>query len=241
MKAIFYKEIQSFFSNTIFYLLMGAFLMINALLLWVFKGYSNIIYTGFANLNNFFSNSALIFGLLIPALTMKSFVDEYQQGTIEILKTLPIKHLHIVLGKFWAYVIIVFIMLTPSTIFVYSVYSLGNPVGNIDLGSIFSACFGLLFVATAYIAIGIYCSCITKNNITSFILAILINTVLYFGFSALENLTEATTSGWNTFGIPQHFNAMSRGVISFKDVIYFMSLASVFLGLTKFKLDHDSN
>jgi len=241
MKAIFKKEIQTFFSNAIIYLLMASFLLVNALLLWFFKGYSNIFYTGFATLNNFFNNCVLLFAFIIPALTMKSFADEYENGTIEILKTLPLKHLDIVLGKFFAYLLIIFILLFPSLIFVYSVYQLGNPIGNIDLGSVFSAYLGLLFVATSYIAIGIFSSIFTKNNITSFLLALIINVVLYFGFSALENISESTIFGWNTFSIPQHFNAISRGVISIKDLVYFISLTFVFLGFTKLKLDKYEN
>ncbi len=239
MKAIFNKELQSFFNNLVGYLLVVSFLIINALLLWVFKGYSNILYTGFANLNSFFTNSSWVFAFLIPAITMKSFADEQNIGTIEILKTLPIKHLNIVLGKFLAYIVIVFIMLLPTVLFVISVYQLGNPIGNIDLGSTFSSYFGLLLLAATYIAIGIFSSIITKNNITAFIISVLINMVLYFSFSALENISATSNSGFNTLGIPQHFNSISRGVIDVKDVIYFISLSFLFLGFTKLKLDND--
>ncbi len=239
MKAIFNKEIQSFFSNTVGYLLIACFLIINALLLWVFKGYSNIVYTGFANLNPFFNNNAWVFAFLIPAITMKSFADEHNMGTLEVLKTLPITHLNIVLGKFLAYVTIVLIMLLPTLVYVYSIYQLGNPVGNIDLGSVFSSYLGLLFLAATYISIGVFSSILTKNNITAFILSIVINAILYFGFSALENLSASSNFGWNTLGIPQHFNSMSRGVISIQDLIYFSSITVLFLGFTKLKLDND--
>lgn len=239
MSAIFNKEIQSFFSNSVGYLLIVSFLIINALLLWVFKGYSNIIYTGFANIHPFFNNSSWVFVFLIPALTMKSFTDEHNIGTLEILKTLPVKHIHIVLGKFTAYLVIILIMLLPTIVFVYSTYQLGNPIGNIDLGSTFSSYFGLILLASSYIAIGIFSSILTKNNITAFVLSIVINAILYFGFSALETLSETSTFGWNSFGIPQHFNSISRGVIEIKDLIYFLSLTFLFLGFTKLKLDND--
>ena len=237
MKAIFLKEIKSFFSNAMMYFLMASFLLTNALILWVFKGFSNVIYTGFTSLNNFFNNSILIFAILIPALTMKSFADEQQNGTLEILKTLPITHLQIILGKFWAYALIIFIFIIPTSVFVYTIHELANPIGNIDFGSILTAYLGLILVSFTYIAIGIFSSIITNNNISSFLVALLINAVLYFGFSAIENLTESTTLGWNNFGIPEHFNAMSRGVIGLKDVIYFISLTFLFLGITKIQLD----
>lgn len=239
MKAIFNKEIQSFFSNPVGYLIIASFLIINALLLWFFKGYSNVIVTGFANINAFFTNSSWVFAFLIPAITMKSFADEYQNGTIEILKTLPIKTYQIVLGKFWAYVCIILLAVTPSLVFVYSTYQLGNPVGNIDLGSTFTSYVGLILLACFYISIGVFSSLVTKNNITSFITACIINVVFYFGFSAFENLSETSTFGWNAFGIPQHFESMTRGVLAVNDIVYFASLTFLFIGFTQIKLNND--
>ncbi|NIJ44227.1 ABC-2 type transport system permease protein [Wenyingzhuangia heitensis] len=239
MKAIFNKELQSFFSNPVGYLIIASFLVINALLLWVFKGYSNIIYTGFANINAFFNNSSWIFAFLIPAITMKSFADEFSNGTIEILKTLPISNFKIIMGKFLGYLTILIIALLPTLLFVYSTYQLGNPLGNIDLGSTFTSYIGLILLASSYISIGLFSSIYTKNNITAFILSLLINVVLYFVFSALENLSETSNFGWNTFGIPQHFESLTRGVIDLTDVFYFLSITFLFLGLTKLQLDHD--
>lgn len=239
MKAIFNKEIQSFFSNTVGYLIIASFLVINALLLWFFKGYSNVIVTGFANINAFFTNSSWIFAFLIPAITMKSFADEYQHGTIEILKTLPIKTYQIVLGKFLAYVCIILLAIAPTLVFVYSTYQLGDPKGNIDLGSTFTSYIGLILLASTYISIGIFSSLVTKNNITSFIIACVINVVFYFGFPALENISETSTFGWNTLGIPEHFESMTRGVISYTDIAYFVSLTFLFIGCTQLKLNDD--
>lgn len=239
MNAIFNKEIQSFFSNVVGYLLVASFLVVNALLLWVFKGYSNVIYSGFANINAFFNNSSWVLAFLIPAMTMKSFADEYNSGTIEVLKTLPISHTKIILGKFWATLGIIFITLIPSLVFVYSTYQLGNPVGNIDLGSTFTSYLGLILLSGTYIAIGLFCSILMKNNISAFILSILINMILYFGFPALESLSETTTLGWNFIGIPYHFNSISRGVIDTTDLIYFISITISFIAFTKLKLDND--
>lgn len=239
MKAIFNKEIQSFFSNPVGYLIIASFLIINALLLWFFKGYSNVIVTGFANINAFFTNSSWVFAFLIPAITMKSFADEYQNGTIEILKTLPIKTHQIVLGKFLAYVAIILLAILPTLVFVYSTYQLGNPKGNIDLGSTFTSYIGLILLACTYISIGIFSSLITKNNITSFIVACITNVIFYFGFSALESISETSIFGWNAYGIPQHFESMTRGVIAISDVTYFASLTFLFIGFTQIKLNND--
>ncbi|MEN8765363.1 MAG: ABC transporter permease subunit [Wenyingzhuangia sp.] len=238
MKAIFNKEIQSFFSNPVGYLLVISFLLLNGLILWVFKGSSNVFYSGFADINAFFSNSSWILAVLIPAMTMKSFADEYNNGTIEILKTLPVSHTHIVLAKFWAFMVVIFITLTPSLVFVYSTYQLGNPIGNIDLGSTLTSYFGLALLASTYIGIGLFSSIVMLNNVSAFILSTIINFTLYFGFTAIENVSEITSSGWGNFGITPHFEGMTRGVIDSTDLIYFISLTLAFLVWTKIKLDH---
>lgn len=239
MIAILQKEIQAFFNQTLGYLTLCLFLLINSLLLWVFKDYSNIINSGFADLNSFFHNSAWIFALLIPAITMKSFADEKQNGTIEILKTLPIKASQIVTGKFLAYLLIVFIGLIPTLIYVISVYLLGNPVGNIDLGIVLTSYLGLLFVASVYIAIGLFSSLCTQNNITAFIIAISISSFLYFGFDALGDLNTQAALRISNWGIAHHFSSILRGVIDTADAIYFSTLTLLFLGLTVIFFKHE--
>jgi len=239
MISIINKEVQGFFNNPLGYLTITFFLLANALILWIFKGYDNVIYTGFANVNAFFGNSSLIFAFLIPAITMKTFADEFSNGTIEILKTLPISNLKIIIGKFLGLLVIITITLIPTLIFVYSVYQLGNPIGNVDLGTIFTSYTGLILLATTYISIGLFSSIVTKNNITSFILSGFINTVFYFGFSSLENLSETSNLGWSTLGIPVHFENFIRGIINISDIIYFLSITFLFLGLTKLQLDND--
>lgn len=239
MTPIINKEVQSFFNNALGYLIISFFLLINALLLWFFKGYSNVIYTGFANINAFFENSSLIFAFLIPAITMKTFAEEFNNGTIQILKTLPLSNVKIITGKFLGILGIILITLIPTLIFVYSVYQLGNPTGNIDLGSVFTSYIGIILLASSYISIGLFSSIITKNNISSFILSTVINVIFYFGFPALENLSELSNSGWNTLGIPMHLENLTRGILDISDVFYFISITSLFLGLTKLQLDND--
>lgn len=232
MTAIFRKEFESFFNNITGYIIVILFVLTNSLFLWFFKGYSNIIQAGFADLNPFFHNCSWIFAFLIPAITMKSYTDEYKNGTIEILKTLPITHQQINYGKFLANLSIAFICLIPTFIFVISVYLLGNPVGNIDLGSTFISYTGLLLVCAAYTAIGMYSSMITKNNISAFILAVSINCFLFFGLDAFANITNGEFYFLSTWGIQHHFNSILRGVIDTSDIVYFTSVTVLFLYLT---------
>ena len=136
MLAIFKKEFNSFFTSTIAYLTIGIFLLINGLFLWVFDDDFNILNAGFADLTSFFYLAPWILIFLIPAITMKTFADEFRSGTIEILKTRPITNLTLVLGKFFAILTLLIIVLIPTFVYVYSIHELGNPVGNLDYGSI---------------------------------------------------------------------------------------------------------
>ena len=135
MIAILKKEFNSFFASTIAYLVIGVFLLINGLFLWVFKDDFNLLNAGFADINPFFYLTPWVFLFLIPAITMKSFADEFNSGTIEILKTRPVSNWQIVLGKFWASLLLVLVALIPTLTYVYTIYRLGNPIGNMDVGS----------------------------------------------------------------------------------------------------------
>ncbi len=147
MIAILKKEFNSFFASPIAYLVIGVFLLINGLFLFIFKDDFNILNAGFADLNPFFYLTPWVFIFLIPAITMKSFADEFNNGTIELLKTKPISNWQIVLGKFWAALLLVVIALLPTITYVYTVYQLGNPIGNIDFGATIGSYIGLLFLA----------------------------------------------------------------------------------------------
>lgn len=235
MFAILKKEVNSFFSSPIAYLVIGVFLLVNGLFLWVFKDNFNILNAGFADLNSFFYLSPWLFLFLIPAITMKSFADELNSGTLEILKTKPLTDWEIVLGKFIASLLLVCIALTPTLTYVYTVYLLGNPVGNIDMGSTTGSYLGLLFLAATYTSIGLFTSTLSKNQIVAFILSMSITFILFYGFEYLGTSIQFTQQ----FGINEHFKSISRGVIDTRDIIYFCSVTFFFLFITKQQLKNE--
>ena len=238
MTAILKKEFNSFFSSPIAYLVIGVFLLINGLFLWVFKDDFNILNAGFADLNPFFFLAPWVFLFLIPAITMKSFADEFNSGTIELLKTKPISDWQIVLGKFTAALLLVIVALIPTLTYVYTVYSLGNPTGNIDFGSTIGSYLGLLFLASTYTAIGLFTSTLSKNQIVAFILGVFITFFLYYGFDAISN-SMGNDLTIKKIGINEHFKSISRGVIDTRDIIYFISVTVFFLFITKTRLDNE--
>lgn len=234
MTAIIKREISSFFSTPIAYLVIGLFLVLNGLFLWVFEGDFNILESGFADLNPFFELAPWILLFLIPAVTMKSFSEEKKTGTLELLLTRPISKSKIVLGKFFGAFILVVIALIPTLLYVVTIWQLANPIGNIDLGSIIGSYFGLLFLIAVYTSIGVFTSSITDNQIIAFIGAVLICFIVYYGFSGFSDM--ANLSFLENFSLKHHFDSISRGVIDLRDIIYFISISTFFLVVTIFKL-----
>lgn len=238
MFSILKKEFNSFFASTVAYLVMGVFLLINGLFLWVFKSDFNILNAGFSDVNSFFYLAPWFFLLLIPAITMKSFADEFNKGTIELLKTKPISNWQIVMGKFSASVLLVIVALIPTFTYIFTIYQLGNPIGNIDFGSIIGSYMGLLFLAITYTAIGLFTSTLSKNQIVAFISGVLITFILFEGFDAISNLIGNDLS-LKQLGIKKHFKSISRGVIDTRDILYFISVTVFFLDLTKIRLENE--
>ncbi len=238
MFAVLKKEIQSFFTSPIGYLVIAIFLLTNGLFLWVFKSEFNVLDYGFADLSSFFFLAPWILLFLIPAVCMRSFSDEKKQGTLELLLTKPISHTSIVLGKYLGAFILIIIALIPTLLYVYTVYQLGNPVGNLDSGSTIGSYFGLLFLIAAYTSIGIFASILTDNQIVAFIIAIAISFFFYYGFDAIADV--ATSTFVEQLGMNYHFKSIGRGVIDTRDVLYFASVAIFFLALTIVKVGNKS-
>lgn len=231
MLAIFKREISNFFTSPIAYLVMGLFLIMSGLFLWVFKGSYNILESGFADLTPFFEITPWIFAFLIPALTMRSFADERQLGTLEMLLTKPIRVTDIVTGKFLAGLTLVIITLLPTLLYVYTLFSLGNPPGNLDTGSIVGSYIGLFFLAAAFTGAGVFASSVSNNQIVAFILAAAICfALLYLPYSI--SMLDSSLTWIDGLGIKNHFESISRGVLSIADLCYFLSLSIFFIVLT---------
>ncbi len=232
MKSIALREIKSFFGSSIGYLVIAIFLLLNGLFLWVFDGEYNILQSGFADMNPFFTIAPWILIFLIPAVTMRSFSDEKKQGTIELLLTKPLSLWQITNGKFLGAFILIVIALIPTLVYVYIIYQLGMPIGNLDIGNIIGSYFGLLFLIASYTAIGIFTSTLSENQIVAFLLAVFFCFIFYYGFSALSNIVTGYEDIIASLGMDYHFKSMSRGVIDTRDVFYFSSVAFLFLFFT---------
>lgn len=209
------------------------FLLINGLMLFVLPD-SSIFDFGYATMDRFFSLAPWILLLLIPAITMRSFSDEFRVGTYEILQTRPLSRWQIINGKFLGSLLVVVIALIPTVLYVISVKSL-SVSGEIDTGATIGSYIGLFFLAAVFTAIGILCSSFTNNAVMAFIICAAACVLLYTGFEAISKIPLFTAGAdyyIEMLGIEFHYRSVSRGVIDSRDIIYFVSSITLFLFFT---------
>lgn len=239
MLSIFRKEVNLFLSSLIGYIAIGVFLLATGLFIWVFPDYSVIEY-GYASLRSLFTLAPYIFLFLIPAITMRMFAEERQTGTIELLTTRPISDWAIILGKYFAALMLVIFSILPTFIYYFSIYELGLPKGNIDVGGTWGAYIGLFFLGGAFVSIGLFASSLTKNQIISFLLALLLCFFFFDAFESISRLPMFVSKGDDVvqaIGINYHYLSISRGLIELQDLVYFISLIIAFLILTKLSME----
>jgi ABC-2 type transport system permease protein len=234
MSAVYLREIASYFSSMIAYITVGLLLAVLGLVLWVFPDFS-LLQTPFAGVDALFEIAPLIFIFLIPAFTMRTFAEEKQAATLEVLLTRPISAWQIVTGKYLATITWLAMALVPTLIYVVSIYKLGSPPGNIDLGQIAASYFGLFLLGAAFCAIGVFASAQTSNQIVAFVVAVFLCFVLYYGFYFISRI--ASFSGnldaiIESLGIDYHYHSISRGVIDTRDMMYFLCLIGLCLTWT---------
>ena len=234
MFAVLEKELRSFFSSLTGPIVIAVYLILTASFLWLIPGENNVLWGGYANLDGLFALAPWLFLFLVPAITMRTFSDEYRQGTVEILRTRPIHPYSIVVSKYLASLIIALISLIFTLFYLLAVCYLGTPFANIDLGGFFGSFIGLIFLACLYTSIGIFFSSLSDNPIISFVGSAFLCFVFYYGFEMLSfipanvNVKDFISS----MGIAYHYDSMSRGVIDFSDIWYFITISQFFLLIT---------
>lgn len=226
--TLFKRELAGYFTTPIAYV----FLVIFVFLSGIFTFYlGNFFARGQADLESFFDFHPWLYLFLVPALAMRLWAEERRSGTIELLLTLPITTLQAVLGKFlaaWAFTGVALLLTFPLWVTV-------NYLGEPDNGVILASYLGSLLMAGAFLAIGACLSAVTRNQVIAFVVTVVVCLLFvlsgfplvlnFFSAWAPEFLVEAISS----FSFLSHFNAISRGVIDLRDVIYFLSLIAFWL------------
>jgi ABC-2 type transport system permease protein len=218
--CIFRREFRSYFDSPVAYIVLMFFLLISG---YFFT--SNLFLINQANLRTIFGIIPLLFVFFVPAISMRLLAEEKKSGTIELLFTYPIRDAEIVVGKYLAAlgliaVLLIFTFLYPLTM---------STLGNLDAGQVISGYIGLFLLGAAYLAVGIFASSITENQIVAFIVALaisffffILDKILFFVPTSLANILEY-------LAIEYHFQNIESGVIDSRNLIYFFSM--IFVGL----------
>lgn len=234
MISVFRKEVAGFLNSLIAYIVISVFLTCIGLLMWVFPQ-TNVLDYGFADMETLFGLAPYVFMFLIPAICMKFFAEEKKSGTMELLFTRPLMDLQVILGKYFAGLFLVVFSLLPTLIYYYSVYELGSPKGNLDSAGIMGSYIGLLLLGSFFTALGVLASSFTENQIIAFILGAFLCFIFYDGIDALASLDTVGSTGQliERLGVVYHYNALSRGLMDSRDILYFLSITAATLLFTK--------
>lgn len=219
---IFKKEFRAYFSSPIAYIFITVFLV---LMNWLF--FRGFFIVKQASMRTFFNLIPWVFLFFIPALTMRLWSEEKKEGTLELIMTMPIHDLSIILGKFFAsfallFLTILFTLTIPVTLYF---------IGNIDTGQFIGQYIGTIFLGASFIAIGLYISSLTENQIIAFIVTVVISFVfVIIGAPFVVNfLPDFLTPIFKYISLSVHYESLGRGVIDTRDVLYFLSLIILFI------------
>lgn len=230
MWSICKKELTQFFSNLTGYIAIIMFLVVNGIFLFILTE-SSILDYGYATLDKFFELAPWVLLFLVPAITMRSFSDEFKAGTFETLRTRPLTGFQIVMGKYLAVLIVIVFVIIPTFTYIITIKSL-SATATIDASGIAASYVGLFLLAAVFAAISLCCGSFTSNAVVSFLVSVFVCILLYFGFGAVSNLPAFQGNAdyyLEKFGIDFHYHSISRAVIDTRDLVYFFSV--IFLSL----------
>ena len=218
------KEFLSYFQSTIAYIFITLFLVVSQ---WLF--FQGFFLIGQATMRDFFGFVPIIFLVFVPAATMRLWAEEQKLGTAEILLTFPVRDWEVVLGKFLAS----FAFLSVTVLLTLPLAATTAWLGNPDDGAMIGGYLGCLLIGGAYLAIGLWASSLTQNQIVAFILAVVICFMLYIigsplVLSAIPEFLRPFVSG---LSLSSHFESIGRGVVDSRDIIYYLSIIGFFLFL----------
>jgi gliding motility-associated transport system permease protein len=217
---IFKKELRSYFSSPVAYIVITVFLLICG---WFFA--TSLFVIGQASMRNVFQIIPFVLTFFVPAITMRLLSEERKSGTFELLTTMPISDFDIVLGKYLAALALLAVALVCTLGYAITVGVLGNADGGVTAAGY----IGLLLLGAGYVAIGVLASTLTENQIVAFIISFLVIFVLSLVDKVLMFLPASLASVFEYLSAEYHFNNIARGVVDTRDLIYYASL--VILGL----------
>ena len=234
IQTVFYKELSSYFNTPIGYIFSAFFLLLISFLFFYGLGGNSFWDLKIASVEQFFSWIPILYIIFIPAITMRIWSEEEKSGTVEVLLTLPMKDFEIVIGKFlsaWAFLTISILctLLAPLTVKI---------LGDLDFGLVFSGYIGTILLGGAYISIGILISAFGKDQISAFIITLLVCFLLFLmGYEPILKFFSNFLAGFVSFlSLSIHFESFRMGVFDPRDVIFYLSFITLMLSLNVFLL-----
>lgn len=213
---------------------MAVFYIVVGLNIWVFEG--NILETGYATLDSYFQLAPWVLMFLVPAISMRSFSDEFHSGTYELLATKPITDVQIVLGKYLAIVALWTITFLPTLLYFFTIINLDLAAASMDIGATIGSYIGLYLLGCVYVAVCILASALTTSQVVAFFIGVLLCYLLYDA-SYRISLLPVFSGKWDyiiqNLGLSAHYEGISRGVIDFRDLFYFLAIIAIGLLFTK--------
>lgn len=243
MLAIFKKEIWSYLGNWSAWIIIAIFSLISTLFLFFFDNNFNIFDIGTAGLQSFFILAPWIFMLIMPALSMKSIADEEQNQTLQWLFSQPVQPWEILLGKFFSIYLLGVLCLLPSLVYVYTVYIMAVPTGNIDSGMIVGSYLGSTILIGAFASLGIFASSIAKNQVLAYLIGLFLNFIFWLGFDQLASYKLMGGADYFILNLSfqYHFASFARGLIDSRDVFYFVLISLLALWAATWSLQKKKN
>ena len=224
MKAVLKKELNSYLGNWMSWTVIAVLSIITALFLFFFENEANIFEIGDASMQGYFGLIPWLLMFIIPALTMRSFAEETQQGTLSWLFSVPVPANQIVGGKFLAVYIFSLLCMLPSLVYFFSIYALGLPSGNIDFAATLGSYFGVCMLSAAFAGLSLFASALTPNLIASYLLGVFLCFILFFGLQQLANYKILGAADYfvSKLGMYEHYTGFSRGLLDSGDIFYFV-------------------
>lgn len=225
--SIISRELRSAFLAPIGYIVAIVFLIMTG---WLFM--QPFFLYGRADLRQFFELLPLTLALMVPALTMRSFAEEFSTGSYEVLATLPVTHVDILIGKFTGAIGFVALVLLPTVLYPIAI----SQLGDMDWGPVIAGYVGSILLSGLYCAAGLLASALTRNQIVAFVIGLSIALSLALIDDVLIYVPGQVTDVVQYLGADYHFRNISRGVLDSRDLVYFLSGIAIFLAATDFVL-----
>ncbi|MFR9166971.1 MAG: ABC transporter permease [Dysgonomonas sp.] len=230
MKALIKREFIALVCSPVSIFFSIAFLLALGLMLWIFPGNFNILSAGYASLNPFFTLVSVLLIVLIPALTMRSFSEEKRTGNLDVYRSRPVSLSSLFFSKTLSVWLFFIFILATTAVYIYIIYVLSIPKGNLDINEIVSSYAGVMLLSLVFIIIGVFSSSLSKNQAVAYVLAVILNFLVFYGFDLLASVFDSikVQSFISSIGISEHYRLMQKGVFQLKDIIVFVNYIIIF-------------